>query len=91
MAYQEPQENMKSRFPKGWDEKRIRTVSAHYEKQTEKEIVAEDEAGLTAPVIPELFLRLQSQAKVKHITKDKILKDIRKVRRQFYKKIFGDE
>ncbi len=90
---------MKSKFPKGWDEKRVRIVLAHYEKQTEEEAVAEDEAALKnrteaameAPEIPELFLRLQSQAKVKHITKDKILKDIHRVRRQLYREAFGDE
>jgi len=43
------------------------------------------------PVIPELFLRLQSQAKEKGLTKDKILKDIRRVRRQLYREAFGDE
>ena len=34
----------KSRFPKGWDEKRVKKVLANYEKQTEEEAVAEDEA-----------------------------------------------
>ncbi len=90
---------MKSKFPKGWDEKRVRTVLAHYEKQTEEEAVAEDEAAfkkrtrtaMEAPEIPELFLRLQSQAKEKGLTKDKILKDIRSVRRQLYRETFGDE
>jgi hypothetical protein len=61
--------------------------------------VAEDEAAfknrtettMEAPEIPELFSRLQSQAKAKHITKDKILKDIRSVRRQLYRQTFGDE
>lgn len=43
------------------------------------------------PVIPELFLRLQSQAEAKGLTKDKILKDIRRVRRQLYREAFGDE
>ncbi|MDD5472528.1 MAG: hypothetical protein PHU34_00090 [Candidatus Methanoperedens sp.] len=43
------------------------------------------------PVIPELFLRLQAQAKEKKLTKDKILKDIRSVRRQHYRETFGDE
>ena len=33
----------KSKFPKGWDEKRVRTVLAHYEQQTEDEAMAEDE------------------------------------------------
>ena len=33
-----------SKFPPGWDEERVRRVLAHYEKQTEAEAVAEDEA-----------------------------------------------
>lgn len=44
-----------------------------------------------APEIPELFLRLQSQAKAKELTKDKILKDIRNTRRGLYKETFGDD
>jgi hypothetical protein len=35
----------KNRFPKGWDEDRVRRVLAHYEEQTEDEAVAEDEAA----------------------------------------------
>lgn len=35
----------KNKFPKGWDEKRVRRVLAHYEEQTEDEAVAEDEAA----------------------------------------------
>jgi len=35
-----------SKFPKGWNEERVRRVLAHYETQTEEEAVAEDEAGL---------------------------------------------
>lgn len=34
-----------SKFPPGWDEKRVRDVLAHYETQTEEESVAEDEAA----------------------------------------------
>ena len=34
-----------SRFPPGWDEKRVHEVLAHYETQTEEEAVAEDEAA----------------------------------------------
>lgn len=33
----------KSKFPEGWDEKRVRTVLAHYEQQTEDEAMEEDE------------------------------------------------
>lgn len=35
----------KGRFPKGWDKERVQKVIAHYEKQTEEESMAEDEAA----------------------------------------------
>jgi hypothetical protein len=35
----------KTKFPPGWDEKRVKEVIAHYEAQTEAEAVAEDEAA----------------------------------------------
>ena len=38
-----------SRFPTGWDEERVSKLVAHYETQTEDEIVAEDEATLLDP------------------------------------------
>ena len=38
-----------SRFPKGWDEKRVSELLAHYESQSEDEMVAEDEAMLLDP------------------------------------------
>ncbi len=34
-----------SRFPPGWDEQKVRRVLKHYERQTEEEAVAEDEAA----------------------------------------------
>jgi hypothetical protein len=34
------------RFPAGWNEKRVRRVLAHYERQSQEEAVAEDEAAL---------------------------------------------
>jgi len=34
-----------NRFPKGWDEDRVKRVLDHYESQTEDEAVAEDEAA----------------------------------------------
>lgn len=34
-----------SRFPKGWDEDRVRRVLEHYENQTDEEAIAEDEAA----------------------------------------------
>ena len=39
----------KTKFPPGWDEERVRKVLAHYEEQTEKEAVAEDEAAFEEP------------------------------------------
>jgi hypothetical protein len=35
----------KTRFPKGCDEKRVKKILAHYEKQTEEEALAEDESA----------------------------------------------
>ena len=35
----------RNRFPRGWNEARVRAVLEHYENQTEAEAVAEDEAA----------------------------------------------
>ncbi len=47
----------RDRFPAGWDEARVRRVLEHYERQTEDEAVAEDEAAFrrrdqTVMVVP---------------------------------------
>ncbi len=47
----------RSWFPAGWNEARVRRVLEHYERQTEDEAVAEDEAayglrGQTVMVVP---------------------------------------
>jgi hypothetical protein len=34
-----------SKYPAGWDERKVRRVLKHYEQQTEDEAVAEDEAA----------------------------------------------
>ena len=34
-----------SKFPLGWDDKRVKETLTHYESQTEDEAVAEDEAA----------------------------------------------
>jgi hypothetical protein len=39
----------KRSFPTGWDEERVQRVLAHYEKQSEAEAVAEDEASFETP------------------------------------------
>ncbi len=48
-----PQKNIESgrkdmkqvKFPKAWDEDRVKRVLAHYENQSEEEAIAEDEAA----------------------------------------------
>jgi len=35
----------RNRFPRGWNESRVRELLEHYEGQTEDEAVAEDEAA----------------------------------------------
>lgn len=35
-----------NKFPPNWDEQKVRRVIAHYEKQTDEEALAEDEAGI---------------------------------------------
>ena len=52
-----PQRAKRPKFPRGWDEERVRKVLAHYENQTEDEAVAEDEAayeaeGQTVMIVP---------------------------------------
>src|SRR5881296_3786194 len=47
----------RNRFPKGWNEARVKAVLEHYESQSEDEAVAEDEAAFrrrdqTVMVVP---------------------------------------
>ena len=42
---EESKDMEESRFPKGWDEDRVKRVLAHYESQSEDEAMAEDEAA----------------------------------------------
>ena len=47
----------RQKLPRGWDERRVQKVLAHYENQTEDEAVAEDEAaydakGQTVMIVP---------------------------------------
>ena len=39
----------RNRFPVGWNERRVRRVLEHYERQTEDEAVADDEAAFQLP------------------------------------------
>jgi hypothetical protein len=64
-----------SKFPRGWDQERVRRVLAHYEEQTEEEAVAEDEASFEdatqtvmevpkelVPAVRELIAKRRAQA-----------------------------
>jgi hypothetical protein len=35
-----------TKFPADWDEQKVGRILGHYEKQTEEDAVAEDEAGI---------------------------------------------
>jgi hypothetical protein len=53
----ETQMKKRNRFPKGWNEARVKAVLEHYEAQSEEEAVAEDEAAFrkreqTVMVVP---------------------------------------
>ena len=39
----------KNRFPKGWTDAKVRSEISHYERQTEEEALAEDEAVFSDP------------------------------------------
>ena len=61
---------IKQKYPKGWNERRIRRVLAHYESQTDEEAAAEIESGLErttmevptalVPVVRELIAKRTS-------------------------------
>jgi len=66
-----------TRFPTGWDEERVRRVLSHYEKQTDEQATAEDEAAFKGkkqaviqvpvelmPVIRELIAQYQATARL---------------------------
>jgi hypothetical protein len=38
-----------NKYPKGWNERKIKALIKHYEKQTDEEAVAEDEAAFKDP------------------------------------------
>lgn len=64
-----------SKFPSGWNEERVRNVLAYYEKQSQVEAVAEDEAAFDhqnqtlmrvpsdlLPIVRELIAKYQVSA-----------------------------
>lgn len=48
-----------SQFPRGWDEERVRDVLEHYERQTDEEAVAEDEAAFESRT--ETFIQVPNE------------------------------
>ena len=58
------------KFPRGWDEERVRRVMDHYERQSEEQAVVEDEAGgadekIDTSDIPELDESFFREARVR--------------------------
>jgi hypothetical protein len=49
MKKHKPKSSAKNQFPKGWNEKRVREVIAHYENQTDEEATVELEAAMSDP------------------------------------------
>ena len=48
-----------SKFPPGWDEERVRDVLEHYERQTDDEAAAEDEAAFESKT--ETFIQVPNE------------------------------
>lgn len=48
-----------SQYPPGWDEKRVRDVLEYYERQTEDEAIAEDEAAFESET--ETFIQVPNE------------------------------
>ncbi|MBU0510482.1 MAG: hypothetical protein KKD28_04780 [Chloroflexi bacterium] len=60
-----------SKFPSGWNEERVRNVLAYYEKQSQVEAVAEDEADFdhqnqTLMMVPGALLPIVRELIEKH-------------------------
>ncbi len=69
----------KSKFPKGWDEKRVRMVLAHYEQQTEDEAMAEDEDAFRNRTRTAMEVPTQLVSEIRElIAKHKVLQDAEK-------------
>ena len=64
------------KFPKGWNEERVRQVLAHYESQSEEEAVAEDEAAYetssqTVMIVPKELVPTIGKLIAKHQSRDR--------------------
>ncbi len=58
---------MKNRFPEGWDEKKVKTVLSHYEKQTEDEAAEEDELAFKNRNLTVMEIPVQLVSKVREL------------------------
>ena len=61
----------KNRFPKGWDEERVRRVLEHYEDQTDEEAVAEDEAAYDETTVTTMRVPVELVPAVRQLIAEK--------------------
>ena len=54
-------------FPAGWDEERVRRVLEHYEKQSDEESVAEDEAAYESTTHTAMEISVELVPKVREL------------------------
>ena len=64
-----------TRFPKGWDEERVRRVLEHYEGQAEDEAIAEDEAAFEKPTRTVMKVPYKLVPKVRALIAEEQTKD----------------
>jgi hypothetical protein len=57
----------RANFPEGWDEERVRRVLEHYEKQSDEEAVAEDEAAYESTTHTAMDIPVELVPKVREL------------------------
>lgn len=55
------------RFPKGWNEKRVRALLDHYENQTDEQAAREDDAAYEDPLFTMLAVPIELVPAVKKL------------------------
>jgi len=58
------------RYPKGWDEARVRRVLEHYESQSPEEAIAEDEAAYESTTHTMMGVPVELVPKVRDLIAD---------------------
>jgi hypothetical protein len=56
-----------NRYPKGWDAKSIKSLIDHYEKQSEDDAVAEDNAAYSSTLVTMMAVPVQLVPKVQRM------------------------